>query len=133
MKRLGTALAAALAAVGIAIAVQPTMPAYERGRRTSHLTILVDAATATEAWPAWAIAWCPDGDAECVDANNDDQGVPMCVGDAVAGYIAKTRATPSQAARAAFMLDGVAVVVDGDASAAIAATGWTTCPDLDQE
>ena len=89
----------------------------------------MSAATATEAWPAWAIAWCPDGDAACVDANDDDQGVPMCVGDAVAGYLAKTRATPSQAARAAFMLDGVAVVVDGDATAAIAATGWSACPE----
>lgn len=118
--------AVAIIAAGI-IAVQPSMPPMTPGPRSVRLALIVDADKADEAWPAWARAWCHDGDALCVDANDDPQGVPQCIDGVVVGYLAKTRATRAQADRAAFTLRDLGVVLEGDATSAVEDLGWVTC------
>jgi hypothetical protein len=69
-------------------------------------------------WSAWAQAWCPDGDVQCIDVNDDRQGRPYCVDGVEVGQCASTPATPSQEARALHF--GVALDVP---------PGWEACPD----
>jgi hypothetical protein len=112
------ALLAAIPALGLAAAVAlwaPTdlPPHVPNERRTSVL------ATCATDWQAWAVAWCPEGDAQCIDDNNDHQGRAYCVDGVEVGQCALTQATPSQEARA--VAAGVLLAVPD---------GWTVCPEV---
>jgi hypothetical protein len=105
------AIAGAIGAGVLSIDERP--PPHQPGDRR---TVILKPCAAD--WSAWAIAWCPDDDAACIDANDDRQGNPMCVGGIEVGQCASTPATPSQEARARLL----GVVLERPA-------GWEACPD----
>ena len=110
-----------------------------RSLRTVDLSVLVPATKATDAVEAYAQAFCApllafaDAShpvvAECLAAQRAASGVPYCVGDAVAGYLVRSPATPPQAELAQQWLGSITTIVDGDPAAALAARGWQRCPD----
>jgi hypothetical protein len=108
---------AALVLAGIvgagALTIDGPMPPHVPGEQ--RMTTLNPCASD---WSAWAQAWCPDGDAACIDANDDPQGIPMCVNGVPVGQCASTPATFSQEARALHL--GVAIDTP---------PGWEACPD----
>lgn len=130
MKKTAAGLSIAVLAVVGAILAKPTMPAWEAGPRDVTLTIVVDADKEATAWPAWALAWCQDGDTACIEANAGPQGQPLCDrAGKLAGYLGRTRATRSQAERAAFTMRGMGQVVEGDGESLLAALDWAVCPE----
>jgi hypothetical protein len=112
-----------------------------RSLRTVDLSVLVPAPKATDAVEAYAQAFCApllafaDAShpvvAECLAAQRAASGAPYCVGDAVAGYLVRSPATPPQAELAQQWLGSITTIVDGDPAAALAARGWQRCPDAD--
>lgn len=115
--RILASLAVVAAIVAGGLSVDTGLPPRVDGPRTPHLHVCI--ADPVE-WQAWALAWCPDGDAACIDDNDDVQGVPMCVDGLPVGHCAQTYATASQEAR----MDAAGVVL-GDA----ASHGWAACPE----
>jgi len=109
-RRILAALALA-GAIGAGLLVDMPPPSHVPGERR---TVVLKPCAAD--WSAWAQAWCPDDDAECVDANDDKQGNPYCVDGIEVGQCASTPATPSQEARALHF--GVALSVPD---------GWAPC------
>lgn len=93
LQRLAASLAIVAAIVAGGLSIETGLPPHVPGPRTAHLEVCI--ADPVE-WAAWALAWCPDGDATCIDDNDDIQGVPMCVDGAPVGNCAKTHATQAQ-------------------------------------
>lgn len=93
LQRLAASIAVVAAIIAGGLSVDTGLPPHVDGPRTAHLEVCV--ADPAE-WAAWALAWCPDGDAECIDDNDDVQGVPMCVDGVGIGHCAKTYATQAQ-------------------------------------
>lgn len=116
-QRLLAALAVVAAIVAGGLSVETGLPPHVDNELRSVL-LQVCIADPVE-WQAWALAWCPDGDAVCIDDNDDVQGVPMCLDGVPVGNCAQTYATASQAAR----MDAAGVVLGWADS-----FGWSSCP-----
>ena len=115
--RILASLAIVAAIVAGGLSIETGLPPHVDGPRTAHLEVCI--ADPVE-WQAWALAWCPDGDAVCINNNDDVQGVPMCVGGQPVGHCAKTYATASQEQR----MDAAGVVLGGPEF-----HGWQACPE----
>ena len=118
-QRLLAALAVVAAIVAGGLSVDTGFPPHVEGELRSVL-LQVCIADPVE-WQAWALAWCPDGDVQCIDDNDDVQGVPMCLDSVPIGSCAQTYATASQAAR----MDAAGVVLGWADS-----LGWLPCPEV---
>ena len=114
--RLLASLAIVAAIVAGGLSIETGLPPHVPGPRTAHLEVCI--ADPVE-WAAWALAWCPDGDAVCINNNDDVQGVPYCLDGVPVGNCAKTYATASQEAR----MDAAGVVLGGPEF-----HGWQACP-----
>jgi hypothetical protein len=116
--RILTSLAIVAAIIAGGLSVDTGLPPHVDGPRTAHLEVCI---SDPAEWAAWALAWCPDGDVQCIDDNDDVQGVPYCVDGVEVGRCAKTHATVAQQAR----MDAAGVVLGG-----AEVHGWTACPDV---
>jgi hypothetical protein len=117
--RILASLAIVAAVIVGGLSVPTGLPPHAPGEhRTAHLEVCISDPVE---WQAWALAWCPDGDAVCIDNNDDVQGVPMCLDGVPVGTCAKTPATPSQEAR----MDAAGMVLGG-----ADLHGWSACPDV---
>lgn len=116
--RILASLAIVAAIVAGGLSINTGLPPHVDGPRTAHLEVCISDPVE---WAAWALAWCPDGDVQCIDANDDVQGVPYCVDGVEVGHCAKTHATVAQEAR----MDAAGVVLGGPEG-----YGWTACPDV---
>ena len=116
--RILASLAIVAAIVAGGLSVETGLPPHVPGARTAHLEVCISDPVE---WAAWALAWCPDGDVACIDANDDVQGVPYCVDGVEVGRCAKTHATVAQQAR----MDAAGVLLGGPEG-----YGWTACPDV---
>ena len=112
LQRLAASLAIVAAIIAGGFSIDTGLPPHVHGPRTAHLEVCI--ADPVE-WQAWALAWCPDGDVSCIDANDDIQGVPMCLDGVPIGHCAKTHATQAQEKRM-----GAAGVLLGIPSGAVA-------------
>ncbi len=116
-----------LAALGIAlttavvIALSPQAPPLDDTRRTESLVVCVPVADAAAFWASWGAWYCGD-DQPCLAANAIEQGVPMCLDGAPAGWVLRMPATPFDADRAHREVDGA---VWGEPEA----LGWSACPE----
>jgi hypothetical protein len=114
------ALGLTLATV-VVIALSPEAPPLDDTRRTESLVACVPVADAVAFWASWG-AWYCGQDAACLAANAIEQGVPMCLDGAPAGWVLRMPATPFDADRAHREVDGA---VWGEPEA----LGWSACPE----
>jgi hypothetical protein len=114
------ALGLTLATV-VVIALSPEAPPLDNTRRTESLVVCVPIADAPTFWASWG-AWYCGSDAVCLAANAIEQGVPMCLDGAPAGWVLRMPATPHDADRAHREVDGA---VWGEPEA----LGWSACPE----
>lgn len=120
-QRILTALAIVAAIVAGGLSVDTGLPPHVDNELRSVL-LQVCIADPVE-WQVWALAWCPDGDVVCIDANDDVQGAPMCLDGVPVGSCAQTYATASQASR----MDAAGVVLGWADS-----LGWSPCLEVIQ-